>query len=193
MQPENLGPNGPTESPTRNTREIEVVRTYLSMPSLQALIPKETARTAHLLRLDPCTEAQWRALYRQIGAEWHWHDRDAWDQGRIQQHLARADVRIYQVWAEWLDEPSHPAGFLELERHDDGTVEIVYLGLDKRAFGRGLGAWLVTEAVRVAFAWNAARVWLHTCTLDSPAALPNYLARGFVVDRTERYHTRLPI
>jgi hypothetical protein len=27
-------------------------------------------------------------------------------------------------------------------------------------------------------------VWLHTCTLDSPAALPNYLARGFEVVRT---------
>jgi len=30
-----------------------------------------------------------------------------------------------------------------------------------------------------AWAWGAAYVWLHTCTLDAPAALPNYLARGF--------------
>jgi GNAT superfamily N-acetyltransferase len=66
-------------------------------------------------------------------------------------------------------------------------VEIAYLGLDRRAFGRGLGGWLVTEAARTAFAWGATRVWLHTCTLDSPAALPNYLARGFSIEKTETY------
>jgi hypothetical protein len=38
-------------------------------------------------------------------------------------------------------------------------------------------------------AWSggANRVWLHTCTFDDPAALPNYLARGFTVTRTEQY------
>ena len=29
------------------------------------------------------------------------------------------------------------------------------------------------------------RVWLHTCTLDSPPALANYRARGFRVYRSE--------
>ena len=31
------------------------------------------------------------------------------------------------------------------------------------------------------------RVWLHTCTLDDPAALPNYVARGFRPCSTEVY------
>jgi hypothetical protein len=30
---------------------------------------------------------------------------------------------------------------------------------------------------------GAERVWLHTCSLDSPAALPSYERRGF-----RRYH-----
>jgi hypothetical protein len=30
-------------------------------------------------------------------------------------------------------------------------------------------------------------VWLHTCTLDHPAALPNYLKRGFRSTRQEEY------
>jgi len=34
-------------------------------------------------------------------------------------------------------------------------------------------------------------VWLHTCTLDSPNALPNYRARGFRPYRTERYETEI--
>jgi hypothetical protein len=30
-------------------------------------------------------------------------------------------------------------------------------------------------------------VWLHTCTLDDPAALPNYLKRGFASYKEEVY------
>jgi hypothetical protein len=30
-------------------------------------------------------------------------------------------------------------------------------------------------------------VWLHTCTLDDPAALPNYRARGFRPYKQETY------
>jgi hypothetical protein len=55
-----------------------------------------------------------------------------------------------------------------------------------------LGAWLVSEAVNRAFALGVARVWLHTCTLDAPAALPNYVARGFTVERSETYIAQLP-
>jgi hypothetical protein len=36
---------------------------------------------------------------------------------------------------------------------------------------------------------GAKRVWLHTCTLDHAAALPNYLRRGFVPFKTEVYET----
>ena len=37
-----------------------------------------------------------------------------------------------------------------------------------------------------------ARVWLHTCTLDHPGALPNYLKRGFRATGTEQYETAIP-
>ena len=42
-------------------------------------------------------------------------------------------------------------------------------------------------AVRDAWAMAPTRVWLHTCTLDHPNAVPNYRARGFVPYRTETY------
>jgi len=35
-------------------------------------------------------------------------------------------------------------------------------------------------------------VWLHTCTLDSPHALPNYKARGFDAVGSERYLIQIP-
>ena len=64
---------------------------------------------------------------------------------------------------------------------------IQLFGLLPEFSGKGLGKWLLVEAVERAWSLGASRVWLHTCTLDSPAALPNYLARGFKPFRTERY------
>ena len=50
-----------------------------------------------------------------------------------------------------------------------------YIGLVPECIGRGLGGYLVTEAAAEGWALGASRVILDTCTLDGPAALPNYL------------------
>ena len=53
--------------------------------------------------------------------------------------------------------------------------------------GRGLGGYLLTDAVERAWASGARRVWLHTCSFDHPFAIQNYLGRGFTVFKTEQY------
>jgi len=30
-------------------------------------------------------------------------------------------------------------------------------------------------------------VWLHTCSFDHPAAIPNYIKRGFTIFKIEQY------
>ncbi len=80
-----------------------------------------------------------------------------------------------------------PAGYFELCEHDDGAVEIVYFGLLPDFIGRGWGKYLLTGATQAAWGLGPSRVWLHTCTLDHPAALPNYLRRGFRAVREEWY------
>mgnify|MGYP002628615492 CR=1 FL=1 len=189
-----IGPMSPTGPlPSANDGAVEVTRTYLEMSSMEQLrTGREPEVSAALERIDPCSVDTWRALYRQIGAPWHWHDRDAWEQRALAAHLARPDIRIYHVRADLGPEWTDSAGFLELERHGDGSIEIAYIGLDQRVLGRRLGAWLVSEAVRAAFAWGAERTWLHTCTLDAPAALPNYLSRGFSITQVETYVTTIP-
>jgi GNAT superfamily N-acetyltransferase len=84
------------------------------------------------------------------------------------------------------------AGYFELEKHGDGSVEIAYFGLRPEFFGRGLGGELLTRAVEEAWRIGARRVWLHTCSLDSPRALPNYHARGFRPFKEEWYTTDVP-
>ncbi|AHG91968.1 GCN5-related N-acetyltransferase [Gemmatirosa kalamazoonensis] len=167
----------------------EVVRTYLEMRDPAAHRDEAwTAIDVRLARLDPCPPDTYRALYGMVGARWAWRDRDAWSDARLAEYLARPDVAVWAV----VDAGGAPGGYFELARHDDGSVEIAYFGLAERLFGRRLGAQLLSAAVREAWAMGAARVWLHTCTLDSPAALPNYLARGFTPFRTETYAATAP-
>ena len=42
-----------------------------------------------------------------------------------------------------------------------------------------MGGALLAAVTEAAWEDGAERVWLHTCSLDSPAALPAYEARGF--------------
>jgi GNAT superfamily N-acetyltransferase len=164
--------------------EVEVVRTYLEMRDPAALRGEPwAAPDLRLERCDPCPAALYRELYALVGAAHAWHDRDAWTDERLAQYLASPEVAVWVV----RDAAGAPGGYFELLRHDDGSVEIAYFGIVARHQGRRLGAQLLTAAVREAWAWDAAYVWLHTCTLDAPAALPNYLARGFTPVRRETY------
>jgi GNAT superfamily N-acetyltransferase len=85
------------------------------------------------------------------------------------------------------------AGYAELDRTCVENVEIVFFGLMPEFIGKGLGSYLLTAVVEHAWDVGAERVWLHTCTLDHPAALPNYLARGFRLFRTEQSFEEMDI
>ena len=168
-----------------------VRRTYLALHSREQFhTTRRPLRQAVWLLLPSPTVAEWRQLYATVGAAWNWIDRDKWSDRQIADRLARPDVHIFRADAALnalADEIEHGVGFVELERHRDGSVEIVYFGLTKNAQGFGLGGWLLERAVEEAWGLGATRVWLHTCTDDSPHAMPNYIARGFEIEREEEY------
>jgi GNAT superfamily N-acetyltransferase len=62
-------------------------------------------------------------------------------------------------------------------------------GLLLEFLGQRLGKQLLSFAIDRAWEQGANRVWLHTCTLDNAAAMPNYLKRGFVAFKQETYFT----
>jgi GNAT superfamily N-acetyltransferase len=132
-----------------------------------------------------CAPSLWRRLYTEVGAEYHWVDRLGWTDDDIRAYLGDPNVSL---WVLSVD--GGVAGYFELRRHPEGpsfSVEIAYFGLLPAYVGRGLGKFLLTGAAARAWELKPARVWLHTSTLDHPAALPNYLARGFSVFKTEEY------
>lgn len=164
-----------------------VLRTYLELASRDALRPVPLRDpSARVVRLQPCTVERYRALYGDVGAGWHWRDRLAWSDEQLASYLAAPEISVWELRVG-----DDPAGYFELRAEPADSVEIVYFGLVPRFFGRGLGGAMLTRAVEEAWSLGASRVWLHTCTLDSPRALPNYLARGFRPFREERYEVEL--
>jgi GNAT superfamily N-acetyltransferase len=161
----------------------QAVRTYLEMADrscLCAAAPPPGDVTLEQCR--DCPPALWRRLYTDVGREYHWIDRLAWTDEDITSYLG--DPRL-ELWV--LREAGEPAGYFELRQTDDGAVEIAYFGLLPEATGRGLGRFMLTRAVQRAWDLGAARVWLHTSSLDHSSALTNYLARGFSVWKQETY------
>ena len=70
-------------------------------------------------------------------------------------------------------------GMAELDRSKPGQVEIAFFGLYAEALGKGLGRAFIDTLLERAWTESTSRVWVHTCTLDSPIALPFYLKCGF--------------
>ncbi len=121
-----------------------------------------------------------RFFYELVGAPWQWVDKLSWSDAQWQAYAEREDLR---TWAGWVE--GSPAGYFELEKRADDSVEICYFGLAPAFIGRGLGRYFLSRAVAEAWNWEAARVTVNTCSLDHPSALQNYQSRGFEVYRTE--------
>ncbi|NHN57155.1 GNAT family N-acetyltransferase [Calidifontibacter sp. DB0510] len=119
-----------------------------------------------------------RFLYAVVGGPWTWVDRLTWSREQWAGELAAPGTRFFVAYAEGV-----PAGYVELTAGPgEDEVEIRYFGLAEQFIGRGVGGALLAHGI--AAAWSAPgvrRVWVHTCSLDGPAALPNYEARGLRV------------
>ncbi len=162
---------------------VKVERTYLELRSLKDLKPaKVDDDLLRLARVPVPSVPLVQRLYREVGEAYHWVDRWEWS---TDQWTALVERPGYGLWILTWD--GALAGFLEMQSDDEDGVEISLLGLTREFQGRGFGKHLLTMAVEIGFAIGGTRVWLHTCTLDAPAALPNYLARGFVEFKKETY------
>ena len=142
-----------------------------------------------------------RYCYLEVGGPWDWVDRVGWDDDAWRGWVGRPG---HELWTCWVD--GVLAGYFELDggdapdsedASDRGTarhrsVELAYFGLTEPFQGQGLGGWLLAKALQQAWSRpGLERVWVHTCSLDGPAALANYEARG-LVRFDEQVEWRLP-
>jgi len=162
---------------------IQVTRTYLEMRDRSEL--RGAKLDDPLIQIEEqrdCSIELFRFLYVEVGKSYHWFDRLPWTDEQITNYLQQPEISLWLM--TYQDEP---AGYFELRKCEDGSTEIAYFGLLPKFIGRGLGKHLLTCAAEQAWAEGAKRVWLHTCTFDDAAAMPNYLKRGFKPFKTEMY------
>ncbi len=117
-----------------------------------------------------------RFFYVEIGRDFDWVDRLGWTASQWQ-----AWVERIETWL--LHDRGTPAGYAELERRPDDTVDVGFFGL-LAPFG---GAGSARRSSRASSSGRGElgpeRVTVNTCELDGPHALDNYRARGFRVSR----------
>jgi GNAT superfamily N-acetyltransferase len=155
----------------------EVTTFYLQMTARSDLRPRRSSDPGFAIHEVVVPRGLLnRFLYFLVGQEWEWIDRRSWSDQQWQDYACGEGLRTFVAFFE-----RDIAGYYELSRDKTGSVEIAYFGLSSEFIGRGFGAALLTDALERAWAWDAKRVWVHTCTLDHPAALRNYEARGMSV------------
>ena len=123
---------------------------------------------------NPQTDA-YCSLFRQVGSPWLWFSRLVMDDAKLAAIIQHPEVDLYAV----IDETRREIGMLELDFRETGEGELSFVGLIPELSGQGHGRWLLAEAVRLAWRDGVARVHVHTCTLDHPAALSAYRRAGF--------------
>ena len=154
---------------------LATVVTYLEMAA--AAPPRaERAAAPWTLRLVAPPGLDWyRDLYRRVGADWLWSSRLSLADAALSAIVHAQGVSVFALVLDGRDE-----GLLELDFREPGACELAFFGVSPTLVGRGAGRWLMNQAVALAWSQPIRRFWVHTCTLDAPAALPFYVRSGFV-------------
>jgi GNAT superfamily N-acetyltransferase len=126
------------------------------------------------------TVAYYRRLYDAVGQDYDWTSRKKLSDAELAALLNDPRLEVHVLLVEGV-----PAGFAELDRRTEGEIELVQFGLMPEFIGQGLGRYFLQWTIDRAWSYGPRRFWLHTCTKDHPAALPNYLKAGFAIYKEE--------
>jgi GNAT superfamily N-acetyltransferase len=157
-------------------KHIATKATYLQMHAPPGIAAAAPIPGVAVKRVEKPSVEYYRFLYNSVGGAYHWVDRNRMPDEELRRIIEDERVEIHLLTVE-----GKPAGYAELDRREEGQIELAYFGLFPDFVGKGLGKFFLNWAVAKAWSHHPRRVWVHTCDLDHPAALPNYLKAGFVV------------
>lgn len=154
--------------------QVAAIVTHLEMLSRPRPAPLK-ASPLRLNRWKAPALAKYRALFRRVGEPWLWFSRLVMQDAAVEAIIHDPAVEIYAV----CDPQGIEVGMLELDFRTEGECELGFFGLIPSLAGKGHGGWLMEQALSLAWRKGIERVWVHTCTLDHPAALGFYIKSGF--------------
>ncbi len=128
----------------------------------------------------------YRFLYDGVGKDYNWLSRRKLSDDELAALLGDPLNEVHVLHVD-----GAPAGFAELDRRHADEVELVQFGLMSDFIGQGLGTWFLQWTIDNVWSYRPKRFWLHTCTLDHPAAVPTYKKAGFVQFKEEKIRREL--
>ena len=160
---------------------IPVERNFLEIKDLKNLRFNSIIETKFLVKkIKPDFQLN-KFFYKQVGKKYRWKDRLTWTDEKWIKYISNKNLETYVI-----SESEDLVGFFELLYNPElKETEISYFGLLEEYIGKGIGGYALSEAIKKSFEKKIKRVWLHTCTLDHPNALKNYIARGMRVFKKE--------
>ena len=159
-----------------------ILRNYLEIKTLEDFIEvKKPLEDFTVELVDPKDFQLNKFFYKNIGKNCEWIDRLVWTDLDWTKYVS--DKKLFTYVLKNKDEI---AGYFELLfSKDTKESEIAYFGILQEYFGRKLGGYLLSEAIKQSFRMKSLRVWVHTCSLDHKNALGNYMSRGMKIFKSE--------
>ena len=160
----------------------KIFRNYLELKSFKDFKEVKGPSEDFSLKLaDPKDFQLNKFFYKKVGKNCQWVDRLVWTDLDWIKYIS--DEKLFTYILKDKDEI---AGYFELlSDKDTKEVEIAYFGILEEYYGRKLGGYLLSEAIKFSFNLGCIRVWAHTCSLDHKNALANYLSRGMKIFKSE--------
>jgi len=167
--------------PPRPDGRIEITVTYLEMRG-SAFRSNRYAKPDGLdvVPVTRCPVHFYRYLFRVVGAPWLWFGQCKKTDAELLEELSHPLVDLYVPYMD-----GAPAGIVHVDGRAFPDVELLYFGLAPEFIGRGIGGYTLDWTIERVWESGASRFWLHTCTLDSPQAIPVYKRAGFEPYRRE--------
>ncbi len=168
-------------------QRIEVTTYFLEMRGAPDAGPLACPQNAEVSQATGLTNDQYLALYHGVGEPWLWYERSELSGEELAELIHAPGVKIYV-----LRQNGVIAGFCELDTTPSQHTQLLYFGLLPTFIGTGLGRFFLDWTVRRAFESDIERLWVHTCSLDHPRALPAYEKAGFSQYRKESGWVTIP-
>ena len=160
----------------------QVKRNYLEIRSINELVEENKPNENVILeKVDPPDFQLNKFFYKEIGKNHRWTDRLSWNDKKWINYINNSSVVTYI-----LKNKEDLVGYFEQNFNNEKLeCEIAYFGILEEYFGKKLGGYLLSEAIKKSFEKNSKRVWVHTCSLDHKHALSNYISRGMKIFQTD--------
>ncbi len=161
---------------------------YLEMFSEPETPPvKPPIKNLHIEKIEKPPIHFYRYLYNTIGAPWVWWERKLQSDEDVLKDIHHSSVELFVPFNKFL-----PIGMAEIDFRKANEAKLNYFGIFPEYYGKGIGKYLLDWTIRYVFSKGIKRYWLHTCSLDSPNALPTYLKSGFKIYDVKKEYVEHP-